>query len=68
MDEESRRDLSKITYAELLAEIKNLEGLLSLYRKGDPSIPQDFNYKQAIFTLRYCRSRQNSWKKSERNI
>lgn len=56
------------TFDQVIKEIKRCQDLLSLYEKGDPALPIDFNYKETMYTLRYCRLIKNSWKKSERNL
>ena len=56
------------TYTQVIKEIERCRGLLSMYEKEDPALPIDFNYKETIFTLRYCILIKNSWKKSEREL
>jgi hypothetical protein len=69
MDEKSSSNsIKKLSYAQVVEEIKKCKDFLSRYEKGDPSLPADFNYKETLYTLRYCRLRKNSWKKSERNV
>ena len=63
MAKESRDLIKSFTYDQVVAEIGKIQDLLSKYSKGDPALPADFNYKSAIFTLRYLRLRQKSWKK-----
>jgi hypothetical protein len=56
------------TFDQVIKEIERCQGLLSLYEKEDPALPTDFNYKETMYTLRYCCLIKNSWKKSERKI
>lgn len=68
MDKKSSSNIKKLSYAQVVEEIKKCKDLLYQYEKGDPSLPADFNYKDTLYTLRYCRLRKNSWKKSERDL
>lgn len=68
MDEKSSSGIKKLSYTQIIEEIQKCKDLLCRYEKGDPSLPADFNYKETLYTLRYCQLRKNSWKKSERNI
>lgn len=63
MVEKQGNILKSFSIDQIAEEIKKLQGLLSMYEKGDPDLPSDFNYKSAIYTLRYLRIRQTSWKK-----
>lgn len=63
MAKTSNDPLKSLSAGQVVEEIRRLQDLLSKYGKGDPSLPKDFNYKNAIFTLRYLRMRQISIKK-----
>jgi hypothetical protein len=66
MDGRKSDCLKSFSLSQVVTEIKRLQDLLSKYEKGDPSLPSDFNYKETIYTLRYLRMRQISWKKSKK--
>ena len=56
-----------LKYSEVLTEVKRLQDLLSMEKRGDPALPGDFNYRNTLYALRYYKLKLNSWKKSERD-
>lgn len=51
------------TYEEAVLEIKQIQDCLRRYREKDPSIPEDFSYRDALMRLSYLRNRQHQLKK-----
>jgi hypothetical protein len=75
MDKDSAGSLKKkstphtggdVSYSEVLAEVKRLQDLLAMEKRGDPALPSDFNYRNTLYALRYYKLKLSSWKKSER--
>jgi hypothetical protein len=67
MDQGTSDSLNKVSYAEVVEEVKRLQGLLLMYKNGDPLLPSDFNYRNTLFALRHYKLKLSCWKKSERN-
>jgi len=58
----NRKKYKNLTYIEIVQTIENLKKNIEKYNSGSPDLPEDFSYRDALFTLGYLRNRARSLK------
>jgi len=56
----------KMTYEQIVDEIRHAKDMIARYNAGDISLPHGFSYKDAVLRLRYLRTRQTQLSKKGR--
>lgn len=56
----------KLTWEEITEEIRNVQGQIESFNRGDVSLPRGFLYRDALKRLKYLRSRQSQIAKKDR--
>ena len=52
-----------LTYEETIQMIEELKNNIGKYNSGSVDLPEDFSYRDALFTLEYLRNRARALKK-----
>lgn len=57
-----RKKYKSLNYAETIQMIEEVKENIEKYNSGSPDLPEDFSYRDALFTLGYLRNRARSLK------
>lgn len=62
----SRKRSRSLTWEEVVEEIRNVQGQIERFNRGDVSLPRGFVYRDALARLKYLRNRQAQFAKKDR--
>lgn len=57
-----RKKYKSLNYIETVQMIEEIKENIEKYNSGSPDLPEDFSYRDALFTLGYLRNRARSLK------